>query len=410
MKSLELFTGGGGLALGIERAGFRHLALVEHDHDSCETLRANSGGASVKHSWPVYEMDVRDFYFERWAGKVHLLAGGPPCQPFSIAGKHGGDTDHRNMFPELFRAARALRPQAILVENVRGLTRTTFRPYLEYIFLQLRFPTIMPRTNEEWSAHKERLVRIAQGAAKPDLEYHVTAPTILNLVDYGVPQVRQRLIVVALRADLGIEWKWPAPTHSREALLFEQWVTGEYWQRHGLPQPEIPAEFEAMVKRMRNMPRPMMSRPWRTVRDALAGLPEPVDGMEHPAFPNHVGIPGARSYYGHSGSPYDWPAKTLKAGGHGVPGGENMLLRDDGTVRYFTVRESARLQTFPDSYVFKSSRTEAMRQIGNAVPVDVAIMLARQLRLLLSNENQPQASHSRPLAHKSPTLLDAVGT
>ncbi len=406
MKSLELFTGGGGLALGIERAGFSHLALVEYDRDSCATLRANSGSRSVKHSWPVYECDVRDFYYGRWASEVHLLAGGPPCQPFSIAGKHLGDTDHRNMFPEVFRAARALRPQAILVENVRGLTRETFRPYLDYILLQLRFPSITPLAGEGWADHKQRLERMVDSGIRPDLEYRVTSPTVLNLVDYGVPQQRHRLIIVAIRADLGLEWTWPKPTHSRDALLYDQWVTGAYWRRHGLPQPEMPATLESAIRRLRSAGRPG-PKPWRTVRDALTGLPEPCDGQEHPTLANHAGIPGARSYYGHSGSPYDWPAKTLKAGGHGVPGGENMLLRDDGSVRYFTVRESARLQTFPDDYVFMASRTEAMRQIGNAAPVVVAEMLGRYLRALLSEANQRKRASRHPLA-ETPQLLETA--
>jgi DNA (cytosine-5)-methyltransferase 1 len=109
------------------------------------------------------------------------------------------------------------------------------------------------------------------------------------------------------------------------------------------------------------------------VRDALVGLPDP----EHKPvlarrFHNHRYQGGARSYPGHTGSPLDLPAKTLKAGVHGVPGGENMLLRPDGSVRYFTVRESARLQTFPDTYRMHGSWTESMRQLGNAVPVELA--------------------------------------
>src|SRR5690606_17264971 len=98
------------------------------------------------------------------------------------------------------------------------------------------------------------------------------------------------------------------------------------------------------------------------------------------AIPNHRFQVGARTYVGHTGSPLDEPAKTLKAGVHGVPGGENMLRRPDGTVRYFTVRESARLQTFPDDYVFHGSWTETMRQLGNAVPVDLAETIARSVR------------------------------
>jgi len=407
MKSLELFAGGGGLALGLELAGFRHMALVENDHDSCDTLRANSRQRGQR-AWPVHEIDVREFYYGPWAGKAHLLAGGPPCQPFSIAGKHQGDADDRNMFPELFRAVCAVRPQAVLVENVRGLTRETFRPYLDYILLQLRFPSLRTHADEDWTAHKERLQRVAAGGPKPDLEYRVTEPTVLNLVDFGVPQNRHRLIVVALRADLGLEWNWPQATHSRDRLLYDQWVTGAYWNRHGLPKPELPTTLEATVRKLRAATRPS-SMPWRTVRDALVGLPEPVDGQEHPAIANHIGIPGARSYYGHSGSPWDWPAKTLKAGGHGVPGGENMLLRDDSTVRYFTVRESARLQTFPDDYVFKGSRSEAMRQIGNAVPVVVAELLARHLRDLLVSANIHSLRRRDPRDMTAP-LLEAIGS
>lgn len=406
MKSIELFTGGGGLALGLERAGFRHAALVEYNHESCETLRANSGGPCVPKRWPVYETDVREFHYARWAGRVELLAGGPPCQPFSIAGKHKGDTDHRNMFPEVVRAARALRPEAILVENVYGLTREVFKLYLEYILLQLRYPTIVLRADEDWVDHKNRLERLVADRAHVDLEYRVSGPRVMDLVNYGVPQTRKRLLIVALRSDLVCDWSWPEPTHSKDALLYDQWVTGHYWQRNSMLQPEMPAAARSAVARLRREQRPV-TLPWLTVRDALTGLPEPIDGQEHSEFANHIGIPGARSYYGHSGSTYDWPGKTLKAGGHGVPGGENMLLRDDGTVRYFTVRESARLQTFPDEYVFASSRTESMRQIGNAVPVLVGELIGRRLHAALRSVRHARTRRI-PSVHFTPTLLEAA--
>jgi DNA (cytosine-5)-methyltransferase 1 len=121
-----------------------------------------------------------------------------------------------------------------------------------------------------------------------------------------------------------------------------------------------------------------ITNPWQTVRDAISDLPDP----EHDAgasrlISNHRFQAGARSYAGHTGSPLDEPAKTLKAGVHGVPGGENMLARPDGSVRYFTVRESARLQTFPDTFVFHGSWTETMRQLGNAVPVRLAEVIGR---------------------------------
>ena len=114
------------------------------------------------------------------------------------------------------------------------------------------------------------------------------------------------------------------------------------------------------------------------MRDAISDLSDPERGGSD-AFANHIFNPGARQYKGHTGSPLDEPAKTLKAGDHGVPGGENMLTRVDGSVRYFTVREAARLQTFPDDYIFRGAWTEAMRQLGNAVPVRLAETVARSV-------------------------------
>jgi DNA (cytosine-5)-methyltransferase 1 len=129
------------------------------------------------------------------------------------------------------------------------------------------------------------------------------------------------------------------------------------------------------VAKLRQELFPLKTLPWRTVRDAIAGLPD-AESKAAASVPNHVFQPGARSYPGHTGSPMDLPAKTLKAGDHGVPGGENMMVRDDGSVRYFTVRESARIQTFPDGFRFHGSWTETMRQLGNAVPVLLAQRVA----------------------------------
>jgi DNA (cytosine-5)-methyltransferase 1 len=119
----------------------------------------------------------------------------------------------------------------------------------------------------------------------------------------------------------------------------------------------------------------MDKAPWRTVRDAIADLPDP-ETKAALKVPNHMFQGGARSYPGHTGSPLDLPAKTLKAGDHGVPGGENMLVKANGDVRYFTVRESARIQTFPDGFRFHGSWSETMRQLGNAVPVLLAQRVA----------------------------------
>jgi DNA (cytosine-5)-methyltransferase 1 len=132
------------------------------------------------------------------------------------------------------------------------------------------------------------------------------------------------------------------------------------------------------IRKLAGLDGPAASNRWLTVRDAISDLPDP-ERRPNSGVPNHVFNPGARSYAGHTGSPLDEPAKTLKAGDHGVPGGENMLLRPDGSIRYFTVREAARLQTFPDDYVFRGVWSEAMRQLGNAVPVRLAEVIARSV-------------------------------
>jgi DNA (cytosine-5)-methyltransferase 1 len=152
-----------------------------------------------------------------------------------------------------------------------------------------------------------------------------------------------------------MEWMPPAKTHSRTALVAAQ---------AGRPAPDGLA-------------------PWRTLREALEGLPDPIDGECHPKIANHIGIPGAKAYIGHSGSTLDWPAKSVKAGVHGCPGGEHMTAFPNGTYRYWTIRETARVQGFPDHWKFAGPRSEAMRQIGNAVPVPLARVFAERIAQLL---------------------------
>lgn len=387
MRSVELFSGAGGMAIGLSRAGFQHEALVEWNHDACETIRANQRrGLDHVARWPLTEGDIRTFDFSSFTD-VDLLAGGPPCQPFSLGGKHRGQTDERNLFPEVFRAVRELRPRAVLIENVRGLVRPSFASFFEYIILQLAHPTLLRRHREDWLKHLARLERHHTSGKIQDLHYNVVF-RVLNAADYGVPQRRERVFIVAFRSDLGINWSFPEATHSAETLLREQWVSGDYWERHGVPsrqRPEAPARIAAKIETLRELFLVPKLLPWRTVRDALAGLPDP-KRREARAVLNHGFNPGARPYPGHTGSPYDEPAKTLKAGDHGVPGGENMLAMADGTVRYFTVREAARLQTFPDDWEFLGPWSENMRQLGNAVPVALAQHMATHIFAALLNQ------------------------
>lgn len=386
--SVELFAGAGGLALGIAQAGFEHLAIVEWNSDACASLRYNADRIPLMRDWPIHEVDAREFDYAPYADRVTLLSAGAPCQPFSLGGKHRGDRDERNLFPEVFRAVREMRPDIVVVENVRGLLRKSFRPYFEYILLQLRYADATLRSGETWREHKERLARLdADGDHDSDgLRYNVTHQ-LLNAADFGLPQRRERVFIVAFRHDLGIEWEPVTATHSGDALLYAQWVDGSYWEEHGMKPLEMPRRVRRRVEQL-SLFGPPPERRWRTVRDALMDLPEPINGVEHPRIPNHVGNPGAKIYPGHTGSPLDQPAKTIKAGDHGVPGGENMLRRPDGSVRYFTVRETARLQGFPDEYVLRGSWTEAMRQLGNAVPVDLARVVAERARRVLEESER----------------------
>lgn len=395
LTSIELFSGAGGLALGVAAAGFSHRLLLEYNSDACKTLRANR--QAFGDDCIIHEGNVRGFEFSAFKG-LDLLAAGAPCQPFSIGGKHRAHKDDRNLFPEVFRAVRDLRPRAVLIENVKGLLRPALADFVEYVELQLAHPTVVARNPHDadgWLAHLPTL-RLADREKRPEDELHYRVHRLLlNAADFGVPQRRERVFFVALRNDVEELWVEPTATHSARALQISQEITGEYWRRHRLRRkvnrghPSYGAWQHEAGKR----------DAWRTVRDALVELPSALARKESPGFLNHVGQPGAKAYPGHTGSSLDAPAKTLKAGVHGVPGGENMLRRPNGTVRYFTVREAARLQTFDDRYEFTGAWGEAMRQIGNAVPVSLAQAVAESIRQCLA----PQASvetprRERPLA------------
>ena len=380
VKVIELFAGAGGLGMGVSHAGFETAAVIEWNRYCCDTIRENqSRGTKPICQWPLIEEDVRKIDFRPFEGGIDLVSGGPPCQPFSLGGKHRGHGDHRDMFPEAVRAVREIRPRAFLFENVKGLTRTGFASYFEYIRLQLTYPEITKRSGEDWSDHLARLERHHTYGSSLDLQYRLVT-RVLNAADYGVPQRRERVFLVGFRSDLDIEWAFPEPTHSQAALSWEQTHSNTYWARHGIPNPKNAILKSPLPRTGRSKEKPILM-PWRTIRDALSDLPDPeLDPLTAAKYLNHRFQGGARSYPGHTGSPLDEPAKTLKAGVHGVPGGENMLLKPDGTVRYLTVRESARLQMFPDTFAFHGSWTETMRQLGNAVPVGLAELLASHVR------------------------------
>lgn len=378
--SIELFTGAGGLGLATHLTGFHHKGLFEWNSDACETLRTNAQEATVKGltRWrgKVNEGDVRDFSFVEFKG-IDLVAGGPPCQPFSLAGKHRGMEDQRDMIPQFIRAVREAQPRAFIMENVRGLTRKSFALYLHYTVLQLTYPGLARKKREEWESHLSRLQQHhTSSPRKSGLSYNVLFD-VLNAADYGVPQCRERLFIVGFRSDIDANWSFPAATHSQERLLHDQWVSGDYWRAFDMgKKAEVPQGVARRLISLRKQPAPE-SLPWKTIRQSIHDLPEPFTGHDHKeGIFNHRLQTGARPYTGHTGSPIDGPSKTLKAGGHGVPGGENMIDFGTGRYRYLTIREAARIQTFPDSWRFQGAWSEAMRQLGNAVPVDLAKVVA----------------------------------
>jgi len=186
-----------------------------------------------------------------------------------------------------------------------------------------------------------------------------------------VTQQRHRVFFIGFRSDLTTDWSFPKPTHMEGERLAK-----------------LHAKAGAGDTRLKGI------SPWVPLQDAIGDLPAP-SAKSPKKWQNHILQNGAKSYPGHTGSPLDRPAKALKAGAHGVPGGENMILYPDDTVRYLTVRESARVQTFPDNYVFLGSWTEAMRQLGNAVPVKLAEIVGRSVAKALRRIDSPEPNKSR---------------
>ena len=379
LQSVELFAGGGGMALGMREAGFEHQALVEWWAPAARVLRHN---AELRPDFwkpdAVLEQDVNVVIDELGdRGTVQLVAGGPPCQPFSLAGAHAGDADDRNQFPSALKVVRRLLPQLVVFENVPGLLRPTFAPYLDYVKDQLRHPDIKPLDDDElWDHH---YTRIRSSNSEP---FYRVYQDEIDAADLGVPQSRKRVFVIAIRADVpGADTlQRLTMTHSRDRLLHEQYVTGHYWERHGLSVPEVPSRLGSHIRRVKLTGFDETKKPWVTLRDALAGVPAPVIGVDPKEWPNHQPIPGARTYAKHTGSSVDMPSKTIKAGVHGVAGGEAMLRELDGSVRYLTIREAALVQGFPPTYEFPGPRSRVMGVIGNAVAVRVAATFGSALR------------------------------
>ncbi|MET8838914.1 DNA (cytosine-5-)-methyltransferase [Streptomyces rubiginosohelvolus] len=426
--SVELFAGGGGLAMAVHQAGFRPLLFNEFNNRACETLIASARktlgidglelaeGKNPKppqpgQPAPLYPGDVRDLDLSALQGEVDVLAGGPPCQPFSAGGVAKGDEDKRNMFPAMFKAVREMRPKAVICENVRGLLRPSFAEYFQYIQNEMRLPFEKRDDEVKWQDHNDHLTRILDQLSDEDSDpdHYKVVMVPVNAAKYGVPQVRNRVVIVAFRADLGVDVnafeKYVKTERFSESALFRSMRDddGPYWQRH----PDVEDHVRDRVRaRLPKVIKEDDCQPWRTLRDAIQGYGTDV---KLPALPSvdlerlhekfdfgreidvvgHIGWPGARIYKGHTPNELDRPAKTVKAGVHGVPGGESVMLLDkrirDASSpedwaylhRYMTVRETARVMTFPDEWHGSGPRGEQMRQLGNAVPVALGEFFAK---------------------------------
>lgn len=303
---IEICAGGGGQALGLERAGFEAQALVELDSHACNTLRLN------RPRWNVIEGDVRGFSAEPYRD-VDLLAGGVPCPPFSIAGKQLGKRDERDLFPEAIRLVDECRPKVVMLENVRGFLSAVFEDYRGKLKRQLE-----------------------------DLGYQ-TSWRLLNASDFGVSQLRPRVVIVAIKKEYAADFTWPqisllaAPTVGE--LLYD--LMGECGWR-GLDE-------------------------WRERANDIA--------------PTLVG--GSKKHGGADLGPTRAKKAWAALGVDGKSLADGAPDCDFVGMPKLTTRMTARLQGFPDDWQFASRKTATYRQIGNAFPPPVANAVAVQLRKAL---------------------------
>ena len=374
LSCLELFAGAGGLATGIHLSGVRHNALVEWNKDACRTLASNYCRSLV------HNVDIREFDFSQFSD-VDMIAGGPPCQPFSLGGKHKGNQDKRDLFPIASKAISICAPKVFVFENVKGILRKSFNSYFKYILLRLTYPEASIENGEGWKTHLKKLEKLNTLKHYEKLKYNIRFQ-LINAADYGIPQQRERVFIIGIRGDLNLDWDFPKKTHSLDSLLWSQFVSDDYWRRNNIHPPNfgvLSNTLQRKVNKLKQQPTlfPPNLHPWKTVRDQIGELPEP--DLKGSYNVEHVLREGAKVYPGHTGSYIDLPSKTLKAGDHGVPGGENMIRYADGSVRYYTTYEAKRIQTFPKTYQILGSWSESMRQIGNAVPVDLGRCISKSL-------------------------------
>lgn len=304
MTCVEICAGAGGQALGLEAAGFEGVAHVELDAHACATLRLN------RPKWNVIQGDVRDFSGARYLG-VDLLAGGVPCPPFSKAGKQLGSNDERDLFPEALRLVDECRPKAVMLENVRGFLDAVFTDYRLHL--------------------KEKL-----SAMGYDASWH-----LLNASDFGVPQLRPRVVIVAIRRDLVRHFYPPMPLTDGAMAPTVGQALGDLMAANG---------WERAVE-------------WASKASEIA--------------PTLVG--GSKKHGGADLGPTRARAAWASLGVNGKSLAEQAPMPGFVGMPRLTVRMTARIQGFPDDWQFTGGKTAAYRQIGNAFPPPVAAAVAARI-------------------------------
>lgn len=331
--SVELFAGAGGLAIGMHKAGFQHVLLNEMNDKACETLRINQP------DWNVLEGDIHKVDFTPLRDCVDFLSGGFPCQAFSYAGKRCGLSDTRGtLFFELARAVKEIRPKVFMGENVKGLL----------------------------SHDNGRTLSIIRSAIA-ELGYTLVEPRVLKAIQYQVPQKRERLILVAIRNDLAplVEFHWPEPC-KRVLTLNDAFFKGELYDCN-VPQSEGQKYPEKKLKVMELVPE---GGDWRNLPDEVA--------RNYMGGSYHLG--GGKTGMARRLA-MDEPSLTLTC----APAQKQTERCHPKETRPLSVREYARIQTFPDRWLFRGNLTDQYKQIGNAVPVNLAWAVGRSIMRLMND-------------------------
>lgn len=342
LTSLEICAGAGGQALGLEWAGYRHEAVVEIDYWPVETLRANRGSEQSGHHWPVIHQDVWEFDGSPYRGKVDLFAGGVPCPPFSIAGKQLGADDERDLFPRALQLVEEIQPRAVLLENVKGLGQRRFDAYRQGIIDRL------------------------------DSLGYVSFWQLIQAADYGVPQLRPRFILVALRKEYAPFFAWPKPV--------DDWVT-------------VGEALESMM--------------------GAAGWPGAAQWAARAATVAPTLVGGSKKHGGPDVGPTRAREAWKKLGVKGssiaeVPPSPEFPVNDEENLPRLTVPMGGIIQGFPSDWIWCGGKTAQWRQVGNAFPPPVARAVGISIKEALFKMPLRQREPATPVP-PTPQVLQGVG-